>query len=391
MRLISKFRKRMLRRGALVPMFAAVLVVLLVAALFSVDIAYMQLTCTQLRSAVDNSAKAAASALAEGATSSDAKALAIEVASKNNVGGRQLSLSTSQIELGSLTPGTGGRWSFVPNGTPLAAARVNVQLKAGESGGPVNLFFGQLFGVKTFRPSSTATAGNLQTDIVLAFDRSHSMCFDTSGIDWKYPPGVPPPNDSIKTPPTNPGTRWQSLMRATNVFLGEVDNVPIPPRIGLITWASNIDQTKFEYKLTGLTSPATTNEAPVGSTSATIKSKLDAKTNLPMLGATNMTAGLRTALDQLLAADDGKPRWRMIVLLSDGEWNEGGDPTSVIPDLKAAKVQVHTIRMLVSPKTTAMKDVAEGTGGKLFITDNEAEMVAAFREIAATLPVALIE
>lgn len=383
--------KRVRRRGATVPMFAAVLVVLLVAALFSVDIAYMQLSCTQLRSAVDGSAKAAAAALAAGATADEAKALAIEVAAKNNVGGRQLQLSPSQIELGSLRPQLGGRWSFLPNNYPLAAARVNVRLTENESGGPLNLFFGRFFGVNEFRPASAATAGNLQTDVCLAFDRSHSMCFDLSGAEWKYPPGIPPLNESLKHGPYNSGTRWQSLIRATNVFLDEVDSVPQPPRVGLISWASEIGTATAEYAITGLTSPATTYDCPMGSDSYTIRNKLQQKSTVPMLGGTNMGSGLQAAINHLLAADDGKPRWRMIVLLSDGEWNVGPDPATLIPTLKAANIQVHTIRMLAAPSKSAMKDVAEGTGGKLFVTDNEAEMIDAFREIASTLPVALIE
>jgi Ca-activated chloride channel family protein len=391
MQMPSKIRKRMRRRGALVPMFAVVIIVLLAAALFSVDIAYIQLSCTQLRSAVDNSAKAAATALADGATATQAKAIAIEVASKNNVGGRQLPIDASQIELGSLKPQNDGRWKFIPNGSPLVAARIDVRMQENESGGPLNLFFGRVFGVNQFRPSSTATAGNLQTDIVLAYDRSHSMCFDCSGVEWEYPPGVPAPFASMKTPPSNTGTRWQSLMRATDTFLKEVDANSVPPRIGLVSWASTVSTSSFEYALTGVTSPDVTYESPVGATSTEIRNKLQAKSTVPMLGATNMSAGLQAAMNHLLAADDKKPRWRMIILFSDGEWNQGSDPVTLIPALKAANIQVHTIRMLVDPKTTAMQDIAEGTGGKLFVTNNDAEMAAAFREIAGTLPVALIE
>ncbi len=391
MQMPARVRKRMQRRGAMVPLFAVVIIVLLAAALFSVDIAYIQLSCTQLRSAVDNSAKAAAAALANGATPEEAKAIAIEVASKNNVGGRQLSIDASQIELGSLRPQSSGRWTFLPSESPLVAARIDVRLQENESGGPLSLFFGRVFGVNEFRPSSRATAGNLQTDIVLAYDRSHSMCFDCTGVDWQYPPGVPPPYESIKYAPSNTGTRWQSLMRATDIFFTEVDKNSVPPRIGLVSWASTIGTSSFEYAMTGMTSPEVTYETPVGASSTDMRSKLQAKSTVPMLGGTNMTAGLRAALNHLLAADDGKPRWRMIILFSDGEWNTGGDPATLIPALKAANVQVHTIRMLVSPKTTTMQDIAEATGGKLFVTNNDAEMADAFREIAGTLPVALIE
>ena len=64
-------RKRLARRGAVIPLVAVFLVVFIAMAAFSIDVAYMQLVRTQLQAASDSAAKAGTSALAQGKTDAE--------------------------------------------------------------------------------------------------------------------------------------------------------------------------------------------------------------------------------------------------------------------------------------------------------------------------------
>src|SRR5438309_1964667 len=99
------------RRGAMTVLIAAMLTIFVVVLCFSVDVAYMQLTRTQLQVATDAAAKAAVVKLAQGGDSASAKNSAVAMAALNKVDGRGLTISASNITLGSLAAGQGGAWT----------------------------------------------------------------------------------------------------------------------------------------------------------------------------------------------------------------------------------------------------------------------------------------
>ena len=77
--------RRLRRRGAMLILVAVLLIVLIVTVVFSVDVAYMQLTRTQLRSATDAAARAAAESLSRTQDTAQARAAAKAIATKNLV------------------------------------------------------------------------------------------------------------------------------------------------------------------------------------------------------------------------------------------------------------------------------------------------------------------
>jgi Mg-chelatase subunit ChlD len=81
---------------------------------------------------------------------------------------------------------------------------------------------------------------------------------------------------------------------------------------------------------------------------------------------------------------------KVIVLMTDGEWNEGRDPTEAAYDARAQGIIVHCVSTLTQNQTT-LQQIADITGGRYYSTQNETELRNAFAEIARSLPVVLTD
>jgi len=426
--------RRATRVGAILVFFAVALVMLLVAAAFSVDIAYMHLVHEELRIATDAAAKAAVTGLSMGGTRDAAIAQAIAYAAKNRVGGAPLRIDASNVQIGSVTYVSNGRWTFNNNATPLTAASVTVDMRSGTTAGPVGLFFGRLLGTSTFSPVSTSNAAFVRNKVCLCFDRSRSMTFDTTGDDetWPtsasgYPNGVPSSAGAVKIktgtttytydfkwlyPPCN-NSRWYHLSVAANAFLTALDSSTVDTPVALVTWASATDNNNSKDKnnkyhtysgATLNTSATKTSYAaytvetssPIFNTTYTpIRTAVSNKGSVSMLGGTDMNAGLQKAVDLFTETDDGLPWNKIIILFSDGCYNSGSNPvTNAAVNAANANIIVHTVGFLLNSSDSAigeptLQGIADATGGRHFRATDGASLTAAFEELARTLPVIL--
>lgn len=422
------------RRGAMMAMVAVSLVILLAAAAFSVDIAYMHCVREELKIATDAAAKAAVTGLSQGGTRDNAVNQAIAYAGKNMVAGAPLRIDAGNVTLGSVNYVSGGRWTFNENGSPLTAATVTVNMQSGTTPGSVNLFFAKLFGSPTFSPSATSTAAFVRNKVCLCFDRSRSMTFDTTGNNesWPtsasgYPYGVPPSARSVRIrrggrnyyydfrwlyPPCD-NSRWSYLSIAANAFLDALGESTVDTPVALLTWASNTNnyssrdvngkyhtytggtlntsssRTYYSAYTVETSNPTfTTNYGP-------IRTAIANRAGVTMLGGTDMNTGLQRAVDLFAATDDGLPWNKVIILFSDGMWNIGSDPvTHAAVNAKNANIVVHTVGFMLSDADAlygnqAMADIAAATGGRHFQATDGASLRAAFEELARTLPVIL--
>lgn len=366
------------------------IVLFLMTAAFSVDVAYMQMIRTDLRAATDAAAKAGAAALSREQDDNAAIQAAIDFAAANTVGGRPLLLEASDIEIGEAELQEDGSWSFSTGGNHTAV-RVTSRMSDAKLSGSVPLFFGSLFGINDFTPERISTASYFDQEICLVIDRSHSMCFDLTGVAWSYPPGTPIPPFSVAVPAHDSLSRWAALEGSIDLFLSMVNGVSPRPQVGLVTWASEMDTRTLEYLLTRRTSPVVTFDVPLDGNFSDIVNSIRSRGDDIMIGGTNMRAGIEAGLS-VLTGDGVRPfSQKSMVLMSDGQWNTGGSPIAAAQQARQDGIVIHTISFIDAGNQRDMERIAEITGGRHYYASNEAELRRAFEELARLLPATLTD
>jgi len=380
------------RQGGILVLVAFMLVVLIVAAMFSIDVAYMQTTQTELRAATDAASKAGAEALARTQDITEARKAAKQVAKRNMVAGAPLKLRNSEIIVGHAEEQSDGTWAFQAKTKPYTAIRIESRLGGSSKNNAARLFFAPVMKHADFTPSQSATSAHLEQEVVLVLDRSHSMCFDLSGVDWSYPPDVETDPDEVAYPPDPNLSRWAALRDAVNQFMVILKDTPTPPKLGLVTWASYIGTNTYEYQVTGLTSEAVTEDSLFTSDYDSISSLVLARENGPMMGGTDMSAGIDQGVDMLLNHAERIYSKKTIILMTDGNWNKGRDPLLAAQDAADLGYVIHTISFLDSASsTTTMLNIAQLTGGRHYVASDADALKTAFEDLARNIPVVLID
>ena len=100
------------RRGAMLPLVAICLPLILIFAAYSVNVAHMQLVRTELRTATDAAARAGSRTLSLTQSTGKAESAALKAAEKNYVAGEKLKLRKTDLVWGFSRPDGPGRWEF---------------------------------------------------------------------------------------------------------------------------------------------------------------------------------------------------------------------------------------------------------------------------------------
>ena len=112
------------RRGAMLVMICMIMFLLLSMLALSVDVSYMHLCRTQLRTATDSAARAGGEALSRAQSIDVARAAAKKMAAANPVAGKPLVLSDRDIVFGSSMLQPDGSWKFTEGGNPINSVHV---------------------------------------------------------------------------------------------------------------------------------------------------------------------------------------------------------------------------------------------------------------------------
>lgn len=169
------------RKGIILVYAAFLMVVVLGFAALAIDIGYIALTKDQLQNAADASALAGAMRMKDGPAT--VRSAAIDIASRNYLGQKTVSITDSDVELGMYDITTR---TFTANET--AANSVRVTTRAVDK----PLFFAPVIGHRTFTKQAQAIAIINPRDIVFCIDLSGSMnddtepCWATETIDLEY-------------------------------------------------------------------------------------------------------------------------------------------------------------------------------------------------------------
>ncbi len=373
------------RRGTAIVLVLMTMAVFLVMAAYSLNVAYMQLVRTEMRAATDAAARAGTEALARLDSQPAAIQAAIDIAAANRVNGVPLVLNAADIQLGLATHQANNQWTFDPAGSPVSSVRVTTNKVS-------PLLLPGVTGVASFAPTKTATAAFSELEICLVVDRSHSMCFDMSGVEFVYPASTPlAPPDPVVYPPAAIGSRWAALADGVDEFLNIIASDGATQRVSLVTWGSTITLAEYEGQLTGRTFAAATLNLPLGINYPAVAATISNLGNDIMLGGTNMSAGIDLGKQVLTDPTTHDYASKTMIVLTDGQWNFGRNPVEAAVEAKQAGITVHTVTFLDQANQQDMIDVAAATGGRHYHASDSASLNAAFREMARHLSVVLID
>ncbi len=402
----------MARRGAVLPLVAAFICIMFAVAALSLDLAYIELVKTELRAATDSAARAAASALVQGETTTQVQTLAINTAALNKVAGKPLQLTAANVTLGQSILQSNGTYQFQAGAQPYQAVQVTSSLSTTNANGSVPLFFGPFLGVNTYSPTNTAVAAATACDVCLVLDRSHSMCWDQTGTSWSYPAphgldtygvlnilnltasGLP--SGVFQQNPPAAGSRWLALQTAVNSFCNVLANANGATHAAVVTWASTSpSQTVYSTKQAPFTLPSSVGvTADVGLTSDMnlITAAVAAHSNNILLGGTDMYSGIEGGISVLTGSGSRAAASKVMILMTDGDWSSPAgntNPMNAAHNALTDKITIHCICFLQSANQTTCQNIAALTGGKFYYATDSASLTAIFNQIAGTLPVAL--
>lgn len=368
-------RKRRSRRGGMLVLIAICMPVFLFMAAFAVDVAYMQLTRTELRTATDAAARAGAKTLSLTQDDKAARAAARDAALRNKVAGAGLIVRDGQIDLGIGAQASDvSRFAFSPGGSTLNAVRVRGRRTNSSAAGPVGLLLGRVMGVTQFQPVSVATSTQLDRDICLVVDRSGSMMESINGGSL--------PGGACSVP--HPDSRWMALNTAVLAFLDELEATHQQEKCALVSYSS---------AGIGCGTSFTTSDvnAPLSLDYTLIRDEMARLSSGPVQGRTAISAGIDNGVNVLTGKDIRRYAVKTMVVMTDGLHNTGREPILSARDAAKRGITVNTVTFSVDADLARMKAVAEATGGRHFHAPDATALEDIFREIAATLPVMLTE
>ncbi len=368
------------RLGAVVPMVAIMLPVILILSGFVVNLSYMELTRTELRIAADAATRAAGRTLVDTNNFDAARAAARQATTRNKVGGTVLQLADTDIVFGeSSRTSLGQRYSFSPGGLNPNAVQVNTRRDASSLSGAVSMIIPTSGAVASFNASQSAISSPVELDVALVLDRSGSMAYGDDEIARDMvlaglsPSSAPAGWSFCDAAP--PGSRWRDLLGGVAVFNSALNSSFSNEHVALVTYGSSAQR---EQELTADYS--------------TIMTAMDAYTASLCSGATNIGSGIYEAIDTLDNAAYRRP-WaaKVIVVMTDGRHNTGQDPEVAATVAFNAGITVYTITFSAEADQARMQAVADNGGGQYFHAASAAALQQAFRDIARSLPTLLTD
>ncbi len=376
---------RSTRRGAIAALVAVLLPVLLVMVGFGINVAYMELTRTQLRISCDAAAKAAL--VNFGATQQQASACALgqSVSAANPVGGQPLVIPSGNFVFGNAAknPLT-GVYTFTPGLAPMNSVQVT---------GAITLphLFASFLPSASFTLDQVSVTSRVSHDIVLVLDRSASMAFDLSNNEFSYPSdrSTFTQLQNYFTPPSPTGSRWYELTQAVNLFIGVLQSRNLDAHVALVTYAEN-------YALGNYSATEASLDVPLSGVYSLIPAAMDVWGQKPLLGDTNISAGLAMAQAELTGPLARVTANRTIILLTDGVATTGNldIPGLTLSDRTGSEIITHVITFGGEASTgsvaTSMQGAAQNGNGMYFNAPTAAQLQQAFQEIADSLPAVLI-
>jgi Flp pilus assembly protein TadG len=376
------------RRGAIVALIGVSLPMLVMLCAYAVDVAYMELVRAQLRISADSAAKAALIYEGSGQTQTAAITFAQTVANNNLVAGQQVAYSSSNILFGNAVKNGSGVYVFTSGGTPTNSVQATGTVTPA-------LLLGAYLPVSNFTTQQVSTATRISHDIMLVLDRSASMAFDLSANEFVYPPDVSTNRTQLQcyfTPPSATASRWAALTSAVNSFVNALTARNLDVHVGLVTYAETYSFGNYSA------TEATLDVTLTPTYSSIITAMNNYGTNGPLLGDTNISAGLALAQTELTGSDARTSATdRTIILLTDGVATQGNTNIASLTQSYAQNSGIVTHVITFGGEAgsgtvqAAMQQAATNGNGNFYNAPTAATLTQAFQDIADSLPAVLVQ
>jgi len=357
------------RMGAVLPLVALMLPVLMLLGGFAINVAYMQLTATELQISTDAAARAAGRVFAKTNNQEEALQIANTVGALNEVAGEGLQFTLSDLDFGESTrANANSRYEFRSGGA-INSVQVIGRRTSGSASGTVSTFFPSLMNRADFELSASSISTQIEIDLVLVLDRSGSMAY-ADNEEAVFPPiPVEAPVGWDFGDPAPPNSRWLDAVAATEELLLSLEESPLDQKLGLVTYGN------FGSRDVLLTSDY-----------SQITERLDRRTQRLVGGATNIASGLNKAFEVLTSAEARPFAGKVALVMTDGHRTAGGDPVTVARRLAEEGILVITVTFSQEADRELMERIAEEGNGFHRHADFSEDLVEVFAEISRELP-----
>jgi len=362
------------RRGSILVVLLLLLPVIILMVGFSIDFAHMQRVRTELRSATDLAAKAAADALSKTSDEATARQVGIDIAALNLVNSEPLTIAPTDIVFGRSTRQTSGYWNFEAGISPRNAVQILGSRASDSSDGAVPTFFGTLYGHATFEPEFECIAAFVDTDICIVLDRSSSMKYAATN---PTPDGLPSSDPRFCAAPYA-DSRWVALDAAVQTFLTELQSTIGTEQVAMVTFASDFTSS------CGETNIVSTVDQDLTTNLSLISSAMTTRSTTVWNGATDIKAGVEMGHVVLTGARANADK--VMIVFTDGRYTEE-DPVPAGTLASADGITVNTITFSPGANQADMLSLANAGNGRHFHADTTAELNNIFRELAASMTI----
>lgn len=379
------------RKGSLFLFATAAFLALGGLAALAINIAYMEMLRIEQRVATDAAAKSAMVILGQTQSREQAIATAKSIAALHRVAGRPVQLQDSDIQIGASVMRANRAFQFteVPGDSAAItnSVRVGCSLNRVVEGGVPVIMMPQMMGNAKYQLEQFTTATRNEMDVCIVVDRSGSMAWSLGSQPFEYPgdlAGKSPIQNYFELPhPTL--SRWAALRDAMDVFVTVLEEAPIKSRVALASYSSNFTFGIWSSVVASIDEPLTT-------TYSLIPARLDTIAQQPLIGNTNIAAGLREGINALTDPSTSRiTSSKAIILLTDGVKTQGDDPVELADYARQMNIRIHTIAFSAQADIPLMTSIAHTGGGQCYVAPNARSLTETFRTIAATLPNMLTE
>ena len=364
------------RQGTILVVFLLLLPIIILMVGFSVDLAHMQRVRTELRSATDLAAKAAAESLSASSSEATARQAAMDIAALNLVNGQPLSLDPTDIVFGRSEKQGDGSWDFDEADSPKNAVKITGSRTSSSLDGAIPTYFGNLYGRPDFHPEFQSTSAFIDVDICIVLDRSSSM---------KHAATNPTPDGLSSSDPRYcaapyADSRWIALDGAIQTFLAELQTTIGSEQVAMVTFATS------NTSVCGETNSVASVDQDLTSNLNNISNAMNTRNTTIWNGGTDIAAGVslgNTVLTSGLARPNAD---KVMIVFTDGQYTEA-DPAPLASAAAADGITVHTITFSPGANQTDMLAAATAGKGRHFHADNATDLDDIFREMAASLAI----